>query len=104
MSRTHIHVGVRECEQRFPYLAGEYWVTVRDDDTWEAMQTVHIVNELLSHRQSIIWVCQWNEVPIFFVFVDDDQYAIEGDRFGQSLDEIHTDDTPGLCWYWQWVQ
>jgi hypothetical protein len=60
-----------------PESACKNGITIRNQGSWHAMQTVHIINEKLSNLSSGVGMLQGNEMCKLREFIHNDQQAIE---------------------------
>jgi hypothetical protein len=42
-------------------------------------------------------------MAVFCEFINDYQNAVKVASLGETFDEVHADDAPGIGWYRQWV-
>jgi len=57
-------LGALELEQFLPQIAGEIWVTIRNNRMWHAMNLEDLIHENLSHGGCCKWVLKRKEMNI----------------------------------------
>jgi hypothetical protein len=77
MRCTEFELSTSGAENRLPESACKNGITIRNQGSWHAMQTVHIINEQLRNLSSGVGMLQGNEMSKLREFINNDQQAVE---------------------------
>jgi hypothetical protein len=94
ISGAHFQVCPSCLEYKLPEVAGENWITVRDEILRHTMKPIHVVDKHFRYLASIVGVSHWNEVSILRKLIDDHQEIIVLSGRRQPINEVHRSSFP----------